>query len=187
MKKNDEKTLKSQLVYQGSFLRIAQDLVETSDGKRRKREYILHPGASVIVPVTKEGNLVLERQYRHALKREFLEFPAGKLDPGEDPLTAAKRELKEETGFETSHWKRLGVIHPCIGYSDEFIEVFAAWDLEQTGAKLDDGEELEVLTMSRDDFNEQIRQGLVTDAKTLSAWMLFNPPSAGRPVPEPRL
>ncbi|HRO66678.1 MAG TPA: NUDIX hydrolase [Pseudobdellovibrionaceae bacterium] len=167
------KTIKSKIVYQGTFLKIAQDLVEGREGKKHRREYILHPGASVVVAILPDGKFVMERQYRHALQQEFLELPAGKLDPGEDPLAAARRELKEETGFEAREWTRLGVIHPCIGYSNEFIEVFLAKGLEQTGAQPDEGEELEVLSLSQEELDEEIRAGRLTDAKTLSALMLY--------------
>ena len=162
------------MVYQGSFLKIVQDTVEGREGKKFRREYILHPGAAIVIALTDDGRVVMETQYRHALQQEFLELPAGKRDEGEDPLVTAQRELREETGYSASSWTRLGVLHPCIGYSNEFIDVFLAKGLEQKGAHLDEGEELEVHLMTFSEINEAIRMGRLTDAKTLSALMFYH-------------
>jgi ADP-ribose pyrophosphatase len=168
------KILRSELAYQGRGIRIIKDTVQTSDGATRQREFVHHPGASLIIPMLDDGNFILERQYRHALRKVFIEFPAGKLDPGEDPLAAAKRELKEETGFEAAEWKRLGLIHPCIGYSNEFIEIFLAKGLVQKGANPDPGEDLEVFSMSPGELRRLIHTGEVTDVKTMTAMQLFD-------------
>jgi ADP-ribose pyrophosphatase len=122
--------------------------------------------------VTDDGHLVMERQYRHPLSRVFLEIPAGKLEVGEAPLECAKRELREETGFEAGHWQYLGVIHPCIGYADERIEIFLARDLRYEGRKLDQGEFLDVAQIPVAEVFAAAHQGCITDGKTLSALFL---------------
>lgn len=173
MSKLEEKVLKSELVFQGSFLRINRDRVLCPDGRERQREYILHPGASLIVPELDDGRLILERQYRHALKSVFLEFPAGKLDSGEHSEEAARRELVEETGFEARDWRKLGRIHPGIAYSNEFIDLFLARGLSQIGAKPDAGEEIEIVAMTVDEVKTAIHDGAITDVKTLCAFLFY--------------
>lgn len=168
-----EELLRSEIVYQGAFLRIAKDLVKTPDGHQKPREYILHPGAALIVPVLDDGRFVLEKQYRHPVGQLFLEFPAGKCDPGEHTEASARRELLEETGYRGSDWTFLGRIHPCIGYSNEFIDFYLATGLSFEGAQLDPGENLEVVLMTQSEFEQEILSGRVTDAKTLSAYFWY--------------
>ena len=115
-----EKLLESGIAYKGSFLQLHRDTVKTPDGVVTTREYLHHPGASMIIPMLEDGSVILERQYRHPLRRNFLEFPAGKLNPGESPYNCAKRELIEETGYEAQFWKKLGRFNNAIGYSDFF-------------------------------------------------------------------
>lgn len=165
-KKLNEKTLSSEKVYDGRFLKIQKDQVLLPDGKTSYREYILHPGASMIIPILENGNVVMVKQYRHAVKQVFLEFPAGKIDAGEKPLETAQRELKEETGFSGGVWRYLTTIHPVIGYADEKIDLFLATDLKQTGAQLDDGEFLELVELSMDELMPMVRRGEVSDVKT---------------------
>ncbi|HZQ61712.1 MAG TPA: NUDIX hydrolase, partial [Casimicrobiaceae bacterium] len=147
--------------------------VRLPDGALATREYIVHPGAVLMLPVKDDGRLVAVRQYRYPHRRVFLEFPAGKLDPGEDALTTAKRELIEETGYTARTWTRLGVVHPVIAYSNEAIELYLAQGLEHVGAKLDDGEFLEVLELSVDDMLGRLDRGEVTDSKTVAALLLY--------------
>lgn len=173
MSKLFEKTLESELVFKGRMLRVQRDKVLCPDGKERSREYILHPGAGLAVPVLDDGRFVMIRQYRHALKQVFLEFPAGKLDAGEASSSAVKRELVEETGYEAATWKFLGKIHPCIGYSDEFIDLYLATGLRHVGAKPDEGEEIDPVLVGFDELKALIARGEVTDVKTLCAFLFY--------------
>ena len=166
MKHLEEKTLSSKQVYKGRFLKIEQDQVQAPDGKIYFREYILHPGAAMMIPLLANGNVVMVHQYRHAVKQVFLEFPAGKRDRGEDTLGTAKRELKEETGYDAKEWKFLTTIHPVIGYSNEHIDLYLAQDLSLSERKLDHGEFLEVVEMTPAELMRSIRDGKVSDVKT---------------------
>ena len=167
MSKMEEKALDSRQVYAGALLKINADRVRLPDGGEAVREYVVHPGAAMVIPLLADGRVVLERQYRYPLRREFIELPAGKIDQGEDPLETARRELREETGYEAAEWLHLTTIHPLIGYSDERIEIFLARKLTLTDAKLDAGEFLEVFTANPVEAMRWIRDGKITDAKTL--------------------
>jgi ADP-ribose diphosphatase len=160
-------------VYEGALLRVRRDMVRLPNAGSAVREYIVHPGAVLIVPVLADGRLVVERQYRYPLRRVFIEFPAGKLDPGESVLATGARELQEEAGYTARTWTRLGVIHPLLSYSTEFIEMYLAEGLEHVGAKLDDGEFLEVGAMSVAEMLAAVDRGEVTDAKTVTALLLY--------------
>lgn len=168
-----ETEVDSQTVYDGKFLRVNCDRVRLPDGSITTREYIVHPGAVLMLPVLSDGRLVAVRQYRYPHRRVFLEFPAGKLDPGEDALATAKRELVEEAGYTAKRWTRLGVIHPVIAYSTEAIELYLAEDLTHVGAKLDEGEFLEVRELSVDEMLDAIDRGEISDAKTVTALLLY--------------
>lgn len=167
MKKLIEKKLKSDLVYQGSFLKVLRDEVELPNGKKSTREYIPHPGAAMIIPVNGQGNLIMLKQFRYAVQSVFIEFPAGKIDKGEDPLQTAKRELQEETGLIASKYQHLTTIHPVIGYSDERIEIYLAHDMTQAQARLDDEEFLDVFEISFDEAMALMKKGEITDVKTM--------------------
>lgn len=167
MKKHlEEKTLSSKQVFRGRYLKIEQDQVQAPDGRTYVREYILHPGAAMMIPLLNNGHVVMVHQYRHAVKQVFLEFPAGKRDRGEETLRTAQRELREETGYEAKDWKFLTTIHPVIGYSNEHIDLFLARDLEVTTQQLDHGEFLEVVEVSPEELMRFVREGKVTDVKT---------------------
>lgn len=166
MKHLEEKTLSSKQVYKGRYLKIEQDQVQAPDGKIYVREYILHPGAAMMIPLLPNGNVVMVHQYRHAVKQVFLEFPAGKRDQGEETLMTAKRELREETGYEAKDWKFLTTIHPVIGYSNEHIDLYLAEGLILTEKQLDHGEFLEVVEVHPQDLMKLVREGKVSDVKT---------------------
>lgn len=163
-----ETTVNSQNVYDGKLLHVRVDQARMPDGKVSVREYIVHPGAVVIIPFLDNGELVLERQHRYPLHRDFYELPAGKIDHGEDPLLCAQRELLEETGYTAKNWRYLATLHPCIGYSDEKLIYFLAEGLAFEGASLDDGEHLEVFTLTLAAALEWVKAGKITDNKTVS-------------------
>jgi ADP-ribose pyrophosphatase len=163
-----ETRLSGESVYEGRLLKVYKDLVRAPDGHEQFFEYTLHPGAAAVVPILDNGKLLLERQWRYALNRSFLEFPAGKLNPGEDPLLTAQRELQEETGYVASQWTKLGVMHPVIGYSTEVIHLFMARGLKEGPHAREAGECLELVQVSVDEFFELVWAGEITDSKTLA-------------------
>ena len=160
-------------VFDGALLNVYRDTVRLPSGAHAIREYIVHPGAILIVPVLPDGKLVVERQFRYPLHRVFIEFPAGKLDPGESALATAQRELTEETGYVAGSWTRLGLIHTTVAYSTEAIELFVARDLTHVGQKLDDGEFLDVAQMGAAELLAALDRGEVTDAKTVAALLMY--------------
>jgi len=163
-----EKKLSNQCVYEGDFLRMHKDKIIMPNGKLSVREYVTHPGGVVIIPLLNNGDLVLERQYRYPLHQNFYELPAGKIDHNEDPLASAKRELLEETGYIASEWRYITTLYPCIGYSNEKQMYFLAEGLDLRGACPDDGENIEVFTLSFSEAIEWVRTGKITDSKTVS-------------------
>jgi ADP-ribose pyrophosphatase len=164
------------MVFDGNLLKVYRDAVRLPDGSRGEREYIRHPGAVAIVALTEDRKLLLERQYRYPPRREFIEVPAGKIDPGEAHLATAKRELLEETGYRAEEWTRLCVLHTAIGYTDEAIELYLARKLTLQERKLDPGEFLETFLLPFDDAVAMVRDGRISDVKTVSAilwWKAF--------------
>jgi ADP-ribose pyrophosphatase len=163
-----EHFVSGELVFDGALLKVRRDVVRLPDGSQGVREYIRHPGAVAIVPLFDDGRVLLERQFRYPHGREFIEIPAGKLEPGEPPLETAKRELLEETGYAAAEWKRLAVIHTAIAYTDEAIEIFLAKKLTLSARKLDVGEFLETFVVPFDEAIAMIRDGRITDAKSVA-------------------
>jgi ADP-ribose pyrophosphatase len=162
-----ETPVASEQVWQGRFLDVRRDTVVLPNGHHATREYIVHPGAVMVVPILDDGRLVMERQFRHAMGRVVLEFPAGKIDQGEAPFDCALRELTEETGYRAREWARAGVLHNAIAYSTEGIEIWFARGLEAGAAKLDAEEFLEVVVHGETEVDALCGRGEITDAKTL--------------------
>jgi ADP-ribose pyrophosphatase len=168
-----EQQLTTRLVYDGRLLKVREDSVLLPDGKTARREYVQHPGAVIIIPLLDDQTVIMEHQFRYALGRHFYELPAGKIEPGEDPLATAKRELKEECGYEARSWRHLATLHPCVGYSDERFELYVARELTHVGHARDDGEFLEVVPMAIDEALRRIKSGGITDVKAVAglAWL----------------
>lgn len=175
-----EDCVTSTQVYRGHFLDVRRDTVRLPDGGEAAREYIVHPGAVMIVPLLDDGRLVVERQFRYPLHRAFIEFPAGKLDACEPVLQCAVRELAEETGYRAREWARAGLLHNAIAYSDEGIEVWFARGLVAGERHLDAGEFLDVSTVTLEELEVMAASGELTDAKTLIGMLWLTHWRAGR-------
>lgn len=175
-----EDTLSSREAFRGHFLEVRQDVVRLPDGSEAGREYIVHPGAVMIVPVLDDGRLVVERQYRYPHHRAFVEFPAGKLDAGEPVFSCAVRELAEETGYRAKEWARAGFLNNAIAYSNEAIEIWFARGLTPGPSKLDAGEFLDVFTTTLEELEAGAARGEITDAKTLIGMLWLTHVRAGR-------
>jgi len=167
-----EHLLERQELFKGHFLHAFRDTVRLPDGGKATREYVVHPGAVVVVPLLQgpdgQTRIVLERQYRYPVGRVMVELPAGKLDAREDPLFCGQRELLEETGYQAREWARAGQMHLAIAYSTEVIHIYFARGLTQGERQLDAGEFLDVFTATPDELLNWCRDGQVTDAKTLT-------------------
>lgn len=162
-----EHTLDSEMVFRGTFLNVARDLVRLPNGAQVQREYIRHSGAVMIVPLLDNGNVVLERQFRTPMQRVMIEFPAGKLDAGEGWLACAQRELREETGYGAREWAYIGPTNNAISYSDEVIHLAFARGLVQGEQALEDNELLDVFDASPQQVLDWVRNGQITDVKTV--------------------
>jgi ADP-ribose pyrophosphatase len=163
-----ETKISSEQVYKGNFLNILRDTVLLPNGKQATREYLVHPGAVVVIALLDDGRVVLERQHRYPVGRVMVEFPAGKLDAGENPQYCGQRELLEETGYSATYWAYAGPMHLAIAYSDEVLHIYFAKGLTLGERKLDEGESLDVFTTTPAELLAMCSQGLVTDAKTLT-------------------
>ena len=168
-----EHRLTSTLVYDGRMLKVREDSVRLPDGGTARREWIQHPGAVIIIALLDANTVIMERQFRYPLARHVYELPAGKIEPGEEPLATAQRELIEECGYTAKSWRHLATLHPAVGYSDERIELYLARELTQVGSALDEGEFLEVVPMAIDEVRRAIKAGRITDVKVMAglAWL----------------
>ena len=164
----EEKTLSSQVVFNGKVMTVIKDDVELSDGQKSIREVVIHPGG-VVIAALKDEKVLLVKQYRYPLKSENIELPAGRLEFGEDPQKAAKRELEEETGYGAKTWKSLGYINTTPGICTEKLYLFLAKDLEYVGEHPDKGEFLKCSQNSLEEVFSMIKSGKINDSKTICA------------------
>ena len=166
-----ETRLSGQSLFKGHFLHAFRDVVALPDGQSTVREYVVHPGAVMVIPLLEdskgETRVVLERQFRYPVGQVMVEFPAGKLDAGEAGFQCAQRELLEESGYSASEWAFAGVLHPVIAYSTEKIEIWFARGLSLGERHLDRGVFLDVITATPAELMMSCMRGEVTDAKTL--------------------
>lgn len=163
-----EERIDGTVLFKGNFLEARRDKVRLPDGHTATREYVVHPGAVVVIPMLDDGRVVLERQFRYPVGLVMVEFPAGKLDAGEDPLVCGQRELLEETGYSAREWARAGAMHLAVGYSTEIIHIYFARGLSLGERQLDHGEFVDVFTAGADELLRWCGDGTVTDAKTLA-------------------
>lgn len=178
----EEKSLSSQKIFSGNLLHVYKDEVRLPDGSTSHREWIDHPGACAVLPIFRSGEVQLVKQFRYPLRQNFIEVPAGKIDPGEDPLVTAKRELEEESGIRAKNWVPLGGYHPCIGYTNEKIYLYLAWDLEVSEICVDEDEFLKPVRIPFVDAITEVFSGEITDGKTMAnilrgaKWWMENAP-----------
>jgi ADP-ribose pyrophosphatase len=164
-----EERLSGEDIYGGIFLNMKRDQVSLPNGNQAVREYLTHPGAVAILAILDDGRVVLERQYRYPIAKACLEIPAGKLDPKENHLVCAQRELAEETGYTAQKWSFIRRIHPVISYSTEFIDIYLAEGLVSGKSHLDEEEFLDVFAAPLEQLLEWVEQGEITDVKTTIA------------------
>ena len=162
-----EETVATRVAFEGRLLKVRSDEVRLYDGDKAWREYVEHPGAVMMLAFLDPETILMERQFRYPKRRHFIELPAGKLNPGEPPLDTARRELIEECGYEAGRWWPIARVDPCIGYSNEVIHLYGARDLRHVGANPDAGEHLEVYEVKLADALEWVRDGIITDTKTV--------------------
>ena len=168
------KTTKHERRYAGRVFDLLVDEIEYPSGNRGIREVAEHPGGAVAVPLFNDGTLLMIRQFRYPIKDYLYELPAGKLDPGEDPMHCAKRELEEETGFSANSMKKLTAIYTSPGFCTEQLHIFLATGLRQLpgGQRLEEGEDLSLERVPLGQAVRLIEEGTITDAKTICGVLL---------------
>lgn len=164
-----EKTISEETIFSGKVFTVKTKQVILENGKQQQREVVLHNGGASILPVDDEGNVYLIRQYRIAFDAEVLEIPAGKLEKGEDPFEAAKRELSEETGFTAKHYFNLGEMWPTVGYCGEKIYIYLATGLTKGETHPDDDEFVTTVKMPFEQAWNMCMDGTIKDGKTIVA------------------
>ena len=164
-----EHLISSETIASGGMLTVKRDQVRVPNGSVSQREYVIHPGAVVVVPMLPNGNVILEKQFRYALNSVFIELPAGKIDTGEAILVTGQRELLEETGYTATEWTHLGHQYPCIGYSNEVIHMYMAQGLSAGSHQRDADETLEIFDLPFEQCLRMIQTGEITDGKTIVA------------------
>ena len=170
----EEKCREEKRVFSGVLLNLNEDMVELDDGSIKTREYIKTADASCCVAIDKDNNIILVKQFRYAHRKELIELPAGKIDLGETPIEAAKRELLEETGFASDEWEEMGYFYPAT-YSTQKLYIFLARNVvKKQDLNLDEGEFLSVLKVSYDDFLKEVLGGKIKDSKTIIGVLKYN-------------
>ena len=162
----EEKTISSEVVYEGPVFRVRKHIVESAGGQS-VRDVVEHGGGSIMVAVRLDGKILMEKQYRKALEQDFLELPAGKADPGEDPMTTAVRELAEETGYTAESVKHLVSFYPTCGYSSEHLHIYICKDLTAGETHLDKDECIDLEWYDPDELINMIMSGMIEDSKTI--------------------
>lgn len=170
--KYEEKTVSKKQIYSGKIINVDLLTVTLPNGKKASREIVTHPGASVVIPISDNGELYMVRQYRKPVEKELLELPAGKLDPNESPEDCAARELKEETGLEAGNIKHVISIHSTPGFSNEVLHMFAAMDLKEGKACADEDEFITSEKFKIDKLINMVLNHKITDAKTIIGILL---------------
>ena len=168
-----EKRHESEKVFEGNLINVRLDTVILPNGEKARRETVEHPGAAAVVPVSKEGNIILVRQYRNPIDEIILEIPAGKLEPGEDPQDCAMRELQEETGYKSDSLKHLATFYTTPGFSNEILYLYAALDLKRASKNLDPEEFIEVVGLPLSELRDMVQRKEIVDAKTLIGIMML--------------
>ena len=168
-----EKTLSSEVLFEGRVITLTKDVALLENGKTASREVVHHHGGACILPVDADGSVTMVRQFRYAFGEEIWELPAGKLEADEDPFEAAKRELSEECGLTADNFIDLGVVYATVGYDSEKIYLWAATGLHSTAQHLDAGEFLDVVKMPFDEALGLVMDGTIKDSKTQVALLKY--------------
>ncbi|RJX26941.1 MAG: NUDIX hydrolase [Acholeplasma sp.] len=171
-----EQRIKREKKYETSFLALYEDDVKLENNTIKKRVVIKHPGGACVLPLLPDKRVVLTVQYRYPIESIMIEIPAGKKDfYGEDGLSCAKRELEEETGYTSNDYEHLFTLHPCVGYSDEVLDIFLAKDCikKENPKAMDEDEDIEVMIVDKEQIKALLRDGQVTDGKTLVALQYY--------------
>lgn len=171
LEKLREQKLSSTEIFNGRLLNVFRDEVRLPDGSTSTREWIKHPGAAAVLPVFRNGEVMLIKQYRYPLRQVFYEVPAGKIDAQEDHRQTARRELQEETGLKVEKMQYLSAFHPSIGYTDEVIHLYCAWDITKTNKQVDADEFLLTERVSFKKAMTWVQDGKITDGKTMVTLM----------------
>ncbi len=167
----EEKTLETQMIYEGAILNLRRDKVTVMEGTSY-REIIEHNGGAVIAAVKKDGRMIMVKQFRKPAERVMLEVPAGKIDAGEEPMAAALRELKEETGYTAGHIQKLTQMYPSVGYSQEILHLFLCTDLEEGETAFDENEAIDIEEYDVDVLNDMVMSGQIQDGKSQLAILM---------------
>ena len=169
-----EERISTEDIFDGVLLHVKRDYVKLPNGNTAVREWIKHQGAAAVLPVLNDGRMIFVRQYRYPIQQVTLEIPAGKLDsPEEDPLACARRELSEETGYGAEEYKFLTKLATTVGFSNEFIYIYAADSLTSGKQHTDEDEFINVVLLTMDEAMAKIKSGEICDAKSVSAVLLY--------------